>query len=444
MRVRYQEFIHSVLRGAFQRIYIRIKISGQDISRFLFPVSARIGKPLFQLFHGEKPMPKKRTILILTLIACCYGVAWKTEGDAQEAQGRSYTDKGFVWLKEYPIFFRERHAIPGGLAWDRHSYFGHYVWENPDSPFYDRHYVGMTVVLFKPAYPGENMNRGNIIYQYSISQGNNRDFGQNWVHGEFVPPGKTMQWIIAATGKNAGVKAEGIWHWDWPQNRNWVPPPTPKGFDYPNAEEFYYELPDPKAGPVPEDSMSPVYWIEAPPFGLGTPAERAGKIPKPATVAPAHSKRIDEKGYVLVKELPDLNQRQAFPGAAGFEQVTFTGVYKSMNPDSPLQDRPLSGMILTLFKPNRPLDKKDPSNIVCQYVSVQTGEKEGDQIWLWGQFIPPQKPVYTLKVATGKFEGLMGEGTWYFLWPKGWKKPQEPTGYDYAVAHEFILDFPIK
>ena len=386
-------------------------------------------------------MFRKSTILTLTLVLCCLGVGWSSQDNAPKAQGRYYQDKGFVWLKEYPKLLRERHSIPGGLAWDRHTYSGHYVWESPDSPFSDRHYVGMTVVLFKPKFPGENMNPGNIIYQYSISQGNNRDFGQNWVHGEFVPPGKTMQWIIAATGKNAGIKGEGLWHWTWPQNRNWNPPPTPKEFDYPNAEEFYYDHP---TGPVRDDSMSPVYWIEAPPFGMGTPAERAGKIPKPATVAPAHAKRVVDKGYVLVKELPDLHQSQIFPGEAGFEQVTFTGVYKSLNPDSLLQDRPVSGMLLTLFKPNRPIDKKDPYNIICQYMSVQTGEKESDQIWLWGQFIPPQKPVHTIKIATGKFEGIVGEGTWYFDWPDGWTKPLIPDGYDYAVAHEFVLDYPIK
>ena len=83
-----------------------------------------------------------------------------------------YEDQCYVWLKEMPDFFRERHYIDGGLAWDRHSYQGVYVSNNPKSMFYSRHYVGQTVVLFKPEQPGGNMNRGNIIYQYSISQGN--------------------------------------------------------------------------------------------------------------------------------------------------------------------------------------------------------------------------------------------------------------------------------
>lgn len=386
----------------------------------------------------------KRMVLILALVLCCLGIVWKARSDTKPPQARSYEDRGFVWLKEYPNFFRERHSIPGGLAWDRHAYSGHYVWENPESIFNDRHYVGMTVVLFKPKHTGEGMNRNNIIYQYSISQGNNRDFDQNWVHGEFVPPGNSMQWVIAATGKNAGIRAEGMWHWNWPQNRNWTPPPTPKGFDYPNAEEFYYEQPDKNSGPVAEDRMSPVYWIQTPPYGLGTLAERAGKIPKPAAVAPARSSRIEEKGYVLVKESPDLYQQQAFPGKSGFEQVTFTGVYKSLRPDSPFQDRPLSGMVLTLFKPDKPCDKKNPDNIVCQYISVQTGKPEGDQIWFWGQFIPPQEPTLTIKIATGGFEGLIGGGSWHAQWPEDWAKPAVPAGYDYAVAHEFSLDIPVK
>ncbi len=46
---------------------------------------------------------------------------------------------------------------------------------NPNSMFYSRHYVGETVLLFRPDEPGGNMNRANIIYQYSLSQGNDGD-----------------------------------------------------------------------------------------------------------------------------------------------------------------------------------------------------------------------------------------------------------------------------
>jgi len=389
-------------------------------------------------------MIRSRWFYVSALIFGGLAAAFFTTGDAGQANARSYEDKGYVWLKEFPNFLRERHEIPGGLAWDRHTYFGYYIWENPKSVFFDRHYVGMTVILFRPTYPGENMNPNNIIYQYSISQGNDRDFNQNWVHGEFVPPGKTMQWVIAATGRNAGTKAEGIWHWVWPLNRDWAQPPTPPGFDYPNAEEFFYERSAPAAEETSEAAMSPKYWIDAPPYGLGTATERVGKVPKPGAAATIQRKRTAEKGYVLVKELPDLYQRQTFPGASGIEQVAFTGVYKSLLPNSPFQDRPLSGMLLTLFKPDRPADKKNPYNIVCQYISVQTGEKNGDQIWFWGQFIPPEKPILIMKVATGRFEGLLGEGTWHFVWPQGWAIPQVPPAFDYAVAHEFALDLPVK
>lgn len=359
-----------------------------------------------------------------------------------------YSDQCYVWLKEMPNFFRERNYLPGGLAWDRHSYQGIYVSDNPKSLFISRHYVGETVLLFKPDSVGGGMNRGNIIYQYSISQGNDGDLDQIWVQGEFMPPKDCIQWVIAATGKHRGVRAEGVWHWFWPKNRNWEEPPSPPGYDYPNAEEFNYIYPettDSEPAMVGYD-----YWIETPPYGNTSTEPVLGA---PATVKPANTKRINEKGYFLIKKLPDIQQRQLIPPGSvhstkveeitGFDHYNFTGVYISENPNSPFNNRPLSGKTMAVYRP-KPGEDMNPGNLHCEYMSIQTGEPDKDQIWWWAESFPPKKPQFTLKVATGEFEGLSGIGTWFYKWPENHKKPAKMDGYDYALACEFTFDMPVK
>ncbi len=359
-----------------------------------------------------------------------------------------YEDQCYVWLKEMPEFFRERHYLPGGLAWDRHSYQGIYVSDNPKSLFYSRHYVGETVLLFKPDSVGGGMNRGNIIYQYSISQGNDGDLDQIWVQGEFMPPKDCIQWVIAATGKHRGIRAEGVWHWFWPQDRNWEQPENPPGYDYPNAEEFNYLYPDKKEGEP--DLVGHDYWIETPPYG-NTSSEPV--LGAPATVKPENTARVTEKGYILIRKLPDLQQRQLIPAGnvkgtsseetTGFEHYNFTGVYISENPSSPFNNRPLSGKRMAIYTPE-PGEDMNPGNLHCDYLSIQTGEPDKDQIWWWAEAFPPRRPQFTLKVATGEYEGLSGIGTWYYEWPRSHKKPSSIAGYDYVIACEFTFDIPIR
>lgn len=358
-----------------------------------------------------------------------------------------YSDQCYVWLKEMPDFFRERHYLADGLAWDRHSYQGIYVSDDPNSMFYSRHYVGETVLLFRPDEPGGNMNRANIIYQYSLSQGNDGDMHQIWLKGEFRPPSDCKQWVLAATGKHRGVRAEGVWHWHWPEGRNWEQPENPPGYDYPNAEEFNYKYPEKGDG---EPAMvGHDYWIETPPYGNDSQEPSLGL---PATEKPANTERITDKGYFLIKKLPDLQQRQLIPpgnikGApeekTGFDHYNFTGVYVSENPDSPFNNRPISGKFMAIYRP-KPGEDMTPGNMHCSYWNIQTGEPEGDQIWWWGESFPPRKPQLTLKVATGEFEGLAGIGTWHETWPASHIKPADLKGHDFALACDFTFDVPVN
>ncbi|MBT5707775.1 MAG: hypothetical protein HOI66_15785 [Verrucomicrobia bacterium] len=358
-----------------------------------------------------------------------------------------YSDQCYVWLKEMPTFFRERNYLPGGLAWDRHSYQGVYVSDNPSSLFYSRHYVGQTVVLFKPDTPGGNMNRENIIYQYSISQGNDNDLDQIWVHGEFMPPLDCIQWVLAATGKHRGIRSEGVWHWNWPENRNWQKPENPPGYDYPNAEEFNYQYPEASEGQPA--MVGPEYWIDAPPFNV---RETSLTLGLPATEKPTKTSRINEKGYILIKKLPELQQRQLIPPGnkggpreekTGFDHYNFEGVYHSLNPNSPFHNRPLTGKVMGVHVPKQG-EGMNPSNVHCEYWCIQSGEPKGDQIWWWGELFSKKKAKFTLKVATGAFEGLSGVGTWHPEWPKDWNKPEIPNGYDKAIAHEYTFDMPLR
>lgn len=349
-----------------------------------------------------------------------------------------YEDQCYVWLKEMPDFFRERNYLDGGLAWDRHSYQGVYVSDNPKSMFYSRHYVGQTVVLFKPEQPGGNMNRGNIIYQYSISQGNDGDMDQIWVHGEFKPPDDCKQWVIAGTGKHRGIRAEGVWHWHWPENRNWLQPENPPGYDYPNAEEFNYQYPEETAG-QPE-MLGHDYWIEDPPYGNALEEPVLGL---PATRKPAQTKRVQEKGYFLITKIPDLQQKQLIPPGnkggdpeekTGFDHYNFKGVYLSDDPASPLHNQPITGKLMAIHTPS-PGEDMNPGNVHCEYLCIQCGEPEGDQIWWWGESFPPRESQLTLKVATGKWEGLSGIGTWYH---------DEKEGFDITLACSFTFDIPLN
>ena len=383
----------------------------------------------------------------IVVIALFPGCNQSSKKEILPNPNKVYADQCYVWLKEMPDFFRERHYLEGGLAWDRHSYQGIYVSDNPNSMFYSRHYVGETVLLFKPDEPGGNMNRGNIIYQYSISQGNDGDMDQIWVQGEFRPPHDCIQWVIAATGKHRGIRAEGVWHWNWPENRNWDKPENPPGYDYPNAEEFNYRFPENSTGQP--DMVGHDYWIDTPPYGNDS---REPNLGLPATEKPANTFRITDMGYFLIKKLPDLQQRQLIPPGnrggppeekTGFDHYNFEGIYMSEDTHSPFHNRPLTGKFMAVYRPG-PGEDMHPGNLHCAYMNIQTGEPDGDQVWWWGESFPPRKSQLTLKVATGRFEGMSGIGTWYDTWPEDRTKPALPDGYDYALACDFTFDMPRK
>ena len=395
-----------------------------------------------------------RTLLVVTLLAmmgCGQQASKKDTADGGKKilpnPRKFYEDQCYVWLKEFPHFFRERHDLTGGYAWDRHSYQGVYVSDNPKSMFYSRHYVGQTVLLFKPDKPGGGMHRDNIIYQYSLSQGNDGDLDQIWLLGEYRPPNDCKQWVLAGTGKHRGVRAEGVWHWFWPENRNWEKPENPPGYDYPNAEEFNYKYPE-KTDGEPE-MVGYDYWIEEPPYGSDITEPLLGL---PATEKPEKTERIIEKGYFLIKKLPDLQQRQLIPAGSkggapeettGFDHYNFEGIYVSENPGSPFHQLPIYGKLLALYTPV-PGEDMHPGNLHCEFIHLQTGKPDGDQVWWLGESFPPKKPQLTLKVATGRYEGLSGIGTWFYEWPKGHVKPVIPKGYNHALACEFIFDMPVK
>ena len=375
-------------------------------------------------------------IMMMISMASCGDVSKNTEILPNPI--KVYEDQCYVWLKEMPEFFRERHYLEGGLAWDRHSYQGIYVSDNPKSMFYSRHYVGQTVVLFKPDQPGGNMNRGNIIYQYSISQGNDGDMDQIWVQGEFKPPDDCKQWVIAGTGKHRGIRAEGVWHWHWPENRNWLQPENPPGYDYPNAEEFNYQFPEETAG-QPE-MLGHDYWIEEPPYGN---IEEEPVLGLPATQKPAQTRRVQEKGYFLVKKIPDLQQKQLIPPGnkggdpeekTGFDHYNFEGVYLSDDPVSPFHNQPITGKLMAIHTPATG-ENMHPENIHSEYLCIQCGEPGGDQIWWWGESFPPRSSQFTLKVATGKWEGLSGIGSWQHDYKEG---------FDLALACTFTFDIPVN
>ena len=347
---------------------------------------------------------------------------------------REYEEQGHVFVKEYPDL-RVRQYLPNGLAWDRHTYEGYYVFEDENGLLHDRDFVGYTVVLFRPSEGDAWMRPWNIIQQISLSQGNDKEGNQIWMKGEFRPPGQTNQWVLLATGKHKGKKAEGPWHWLWPEDRDWEQPPKPEGYEYPNAEEFFYEFDEKDAK---SEYVSPHYWIETAPMGLGD----SKTIPRPAEKAPEKTRKVVEKGYVLVNKLPNLKLGKDVPGGLAFDQYTFEGLYKSHNPDSPFNDRPMIGIVMSLYKPEKPGEGMTADNLLCQYSSIQTGKQDEDQIWFWSEYHKPSKPNIVLKIATGEFEGLQGEGTFHLEWPEDWTEPEIPEGYQYAVAHEFTLEIP--
>ena len=104
------------------------------------------------MFIRSVSMP---ALLIVSLLALSVPAVWAqsaaqgTRSVTQKSEAirpnlnKVYSDQCYVWLKEMPHFFRQRHYLPDGLAWDRHSYQGIYVSNNPKSLFYSRHYVAL-------------------------------------------------------------------------------------------------------------------------------------------------------------------------------------------------------------------------------------------------------------------------------------------------------------
>jgi len=331
-------------------------------------------------------------------------------------------DMGHVYVRELPDM-RVDTPLPNGHSYNRHSYEGYYVFDDPNSLLNDRAFYGVTAVLYKPKYDGQPFRRQNILYQYSLSQGNDKEGNQIWMLGEFNPPGLPMQWIVATTGKRQSENAEGMWHWNWPEMEPqslWPNPGKPTGYDYPNAEEFYY-------APTPDDKS--VYWIDTPPIGLGSNSiERDTSTP-----------RIHERGVTFYSKKPGLNQnRDDVPGGFAFEQDAITGVYLSDNPYSIFHNRDFTGMRLALYKPAAKGERFSADNAVREFFMIQTSDHDGDHLWLWGEHIAPDKPKWIVKKGTGKFEGLVGQGTWLHEFPTDRSKPEGVRGTALATDFEFL------
>jgi len=118
----------------------------------------------------------------------------------------------------------------------------------------------------------------------------------------------------------------------------------------------------------------------------------------------------------------------------GFDHYNFEGVYRSDDPVSPFHNQPITGKLMAIHTP-APGEDMNPRNVHCEYLCIQCGEPEGDQIWWWGESFPPRESKLTLKVATGKWEGLSGIGTWHH---------DNKEGFDLALACTFTFDIPTK
>ncbi len=363
---------------------------------------------------------------IVPAIVCCISVSVVLAGVVPDKSPsfphKENVDKGHVILRELPDM-RVDTPLPHGYAYNRHSYEGYYVFDDPESLLNDRAFYGVTSVLYKPEYPGQRYNRRNIVYQYSLSQGNDKEGNQIWMLGEFNPPSLPMQWIVATTGKRQGENAEGMWHWNWPKMEPqslWPRPAKVEGYDYPNAEEFYY-------APTPEDKS--VYWIDTPPIGLGSDS-----MDRDTT-----TRRIQEKGITFYRTQPGMNKRQAdIPGGFAIEQDSIRGFYLSENPYSIFHTLDFTGMRLALFKPKNKGDAFSSQNVVREFFMLQTSDHDGDHLWLWGEQIAPTKPKWIVKKGTGKFEGLVGQGTWQRDIPKGRHIPEGVRGTPLATDFEFL------
>ncbi len=362
-------------------------------------------------------------IKILLLPCFAISLAAQTPKESPSFPHKENVDKGHVFVRELPDM-RVDTPLPDGHSYNRHSYEGYYVFNDPESLLHDRTFYGVTAVLYKPQHDGQRYNKGNILYQYSLSQGNDEEGNQIWMLGEFNPPGLPMQWIVATTGKRQGENAEGMWHWFWPKLQPqslWPLPEKPEGYDYPNAEEFYY-------APSPEDNS--IYWIDTPPVGLG------GNAMDRDTTTP----RIDERGVTFYRKQPGLNQsKDDIPGGYAFEQDSIYGVYLSENPFSIFHNRDFTGLRLALYKPKNKGDAFSAENVVREFFMIQTSDHDGDHLWLWGERIAPSPPKWIVKKGTGKFEGLIGEGTWHEEFPEGRHRPQGIRGIALATDFQFLV-----
>ena len=72
--------------------------------------------------------------------------------------------------------------------------------------------------------------------------------------------------------------------------------------------------------------------------------------------------------------------------------------------------------------------------MILQWVNMRTEDSDEDQIWWLGEHNPPNKPNLALNVATGKFEGLKGQGTWHGVWPEGRMNSELPDGHELVVG----------
>ena len=298
---------------------------------------------------------------------------------------------------------------PDGLGYNRHYVVLEARAPNPDSPMRGLRAEGNTSILFASEGEGSGMGPDNINYQHAAGVWYDDDGNMIFLYYAFAPPAEPHIWVARGFGKFVGLTGHGKWHWLWPDG--WERPEIPEGYEYPNAYEFDWELPG-------EDA------VDTPMGVIGTTlyADGEGDFRDRATLS--------------LTEPPEWNLTRNFPNGTRLVQNWLEGSVVAAKEGSPLAGLTIVGQTTEAME----VGPDGTGVIVYQTGMMEFTAEDGSQIFMFGENRPPAAPRLWVTAATGRFEGLTGDGTWNTSFPDDWGLPE--TDAPSVSPWEFAWNLP--
>jgi hypothetical protein len=153
------------------------------------------------------------------------------------------------------------------------------------------------------------------------------------------------------------------------------------------------------------------------------------------------SKLVRDTFFTINEEPPELHDRRKLSDGKIYERHFVKPRIIGASQENPLCGMTGNGTTTIIYRGDSIEDAITPDNIVYQYAVGEYANDQGDVIYMFFEFRPPEGTKMIISFAAGKFIGLRGKGMWYWTWPAHLEKPAVSEPYDSLNAYEMTFEF---